>query len=254
MAGRLDGKLAVITGGSRGIGLEIARAFVREGAVVVITGRKAPGLEAAADQLNAEVPGAAFYKTCHAGSVEQIQALYDWIDADLGTPGVLINNAATNPYMGPMLGATEAAWDKTFDVNLKGTFEMSRQLALRLFKAGQGGSIVNLSSIFGMRAAPLQGLYGMSKAAMISLTKTLAVEWGPARIRVNAIAPGLVETRFAAAIVSDEVLRSRFTERAALGRHATPDEIAGIALHLASEESTFTTGQTFVVDGGYTSA
>lgn len=252
MPGRLDGKLAVVTGGSRGIGLAIAQAFAREGAVVVITGRKEPGLQAAAQIINDVVPGAAFYRTCHAGKIDQIAALYAWIEAELGVPDALVNNAAANPYMGPMLGATEAAWDKTFDVNVKGSFEMSRHLTRRLMAAGKGGSIVNVSSVFGLRAAPLQGIYAMTKAALISLTKTLAVEWGPAGVRVNAIAPGLVETRFAAAIVEDPALLSRFTDRAALRRHAAPEEMTGIAVYLASDEASYATGQTFVVDGGFT--
>ncbi len=162
-----------------------------------------------------------------------------------------MNGAGTNPYFGPLLMAERAAWDKTFDVNLRGPFEMSRRFATRLLATQRGGSIVNIASIFGQASAPLQGIYGMTKAALISLTQTMAAELGPAGIRVNAICPGLVDTRLAAAIVGDDGLSRMYTERAALGRYAQPEEIAGLALYLASDESSYLTGEAVTIDGGF---
>ncbi|MCB9637310.1 MAG: glucose 1-dehydrogenase [Myxococcales bacterium] len=252
MADRLKGKVAIVTGGSRGIGEAIARSFASEGAKVVIASRKLEGLEGVAASINAEFPGAVFAKACHIGKSEEISALVDWTEKEVGLPNVLVNNAATNPYLGPMLMTPEAAWDKTFDVNLKGYFSAIREVSSRLLERDQPGSIINMSSIFGMGAAPLQGVYGMTKAAIISMTQTLAAELGQAKIRVNAVAPGLVDTHFAAAIVQDDTMREHFTSRAPLARYALPQEISGMVVFLASDESSFVTGQTFPVDGGYT--
>jgi len=153
-----------------------------------------------------------------------------------------------------MLGAEWPAWDKTFDVNLKGPFEMARHFCQRRFEAGGPGSVINISSILGSRAAQFQGIYGMTKAALISLTQTLALELGQTGIRVNAIAPGFVDTRLSAAISTDPALKKRVVEHTPLARVAEPREVAGMAVFLASEESSFVTGQTFYVDGGYTIA
>ncbi len=251
---RLEGKVALVTGASRGIGAAIAAAFAREGARVVLTARKAEGVRKVADAINAERPGSAFPRASHAGNLADVRALVASVADEVGLPDVLVNNAATNPHFGPMLTVDDGAWAKTFEVNLRGPFEMTREVARRLMAAGRGGSVVNVASIQGMRASPAQGVYGMTKAAMISMTQTLAVELGPAGIRFNAIAPGLVETRLASAITGTPDLARMYTSRAALGRHGQPEEIAGIALFLASDESSFVTGQTFVIDGGYTVA
>lgn len=248
---RLHQQRAIITGASRGIGEAIAEAFVREGAYVVLAARSGDALEKIAARLNALGPGRAIARACHTGQRQQITDLLDWTEAQFGLPPtILVNNAATNPYFGPMLDVTDSAWDKTFEVNLKGYFEPIRQLVPRLQAKGiEGGSIINMASILGQRAAPLQGVYGMTKAAILSMTQTLAFELAP--IRVNAIAPGLVETRFAQAIVSNDQLAQHFTSRTALQRHAQPSELVGAALFLASAESSFITGQTLVVDGGF---
>jgi len=219
---------------------------------VVISSRKIDGLTPVAEAINAEFPGAAVARACHSGHLDQIGELVEWTCDEVGLPQVLVNNAATNPYFGPLLNASWGAWDKTFDVNLKGYFEASRRVAQALIEAKVPGSIISVTSVLGMGAAKLQGIYGMTKAAVISMTKTLALELGSTGIRVNAIAPGLVETRLAAAITSSDELTRMFTDRTGLGRVAQPEEIAGTALFLASDESAYVTGQTIPVDGGYT--
>jgi len=248
---RLHDTVAVVTGASRGIGAAIARAFAAEGARVVVASRKAEPLAAAAEAINADFPGAAVARACHMGHAGEVSALFEWAEANVGPVGALVNNAATNPHFGPLLSVTEAQWDKTFEVNLKGYFEATRQLVRRCQEAGRPGAVVNLASIAGLGAAPLQGVYGMTKAAVIAMTRTLAYELGSAGIRVNAIAPGLVETRFASALTGSPDVLQMYTSRCALGRIAKPEEIAGLAVFLASNESRYVTGQVIRVDGGY---
>ena len=255
MSARLEGRTALISGGSRGIGEAIAARFALEGATVLICSRKQAGIDAAAERIRAAVPGADVRPyVCHNGESERIVELFTQLDADGICVDILVNNAATNPYLGPMIELEYGAWDKTFDVNVKGYFEMSRQVARRLIASDKPGSIINVASVFGMGAAPFQGIYGMSKAAILSMTKSLAFEWGGAGLRVNAIAPGLVDTKFASAITSNPAFLKTFTDRAALHRYAEPEEIVGAALFLASSDASFVTGQTLVVDGGYTSS
>ncbi len=253
MAGRLDGKVAIVTGGTRGIGEAIATAFAREGARVVVASRKEAGVRAAVERIDAVAPGHVLGRACHTGQTDQLAELVAWTETELGVPNVLVNNAATNPYFGPLIATPAAAWDKTFEVNVRGYFELTRQVAQRLVTAGQPGSIINVTSVLGMVAAPFQGVYGMTKAAVISMTRTFALELGKAGIRVNAIAPGLVETKFASALTSNPQMVRHFTDRTAMGRYAQPEEIAGAALYLASDESSYVTGQTIAVDGGFTS-
>lgn len=252
--GRLDGKVAIVTGASRGIGKAIARDFASEGAKVVVSSRKQEALDQVADEINADYPDAVFARACHVGEVEQIDELMEWVESEVGLPNVLVNNAATNPYFGPMIDAEDWAWEKTFEVNLRGYFRMSQRVARGLLDAGEPGSIVNVTSVVGLQAAPFQGIYGMTKAGVISMTKTLAVELGGADIRVNAVAPGLVDTKFASVLVANDELRKPFTERAALGRYAQPEEISPVVVYLASDEAGYVTGQTIPVDGGFTIA
>lgn len=252
MAGRLDGKVALVTGGTRGIGEAIAQRFLEEGATTVIASRKPGNVEAAVARLTAATGRAPHGVVMHVGEVGGLPEQVDAIAAAHGTIDVLVNNAGTNTHFGPMLTVDWGAWDKLFEVNLKGPFALAREVAQRLIAAGQRGSIVSVSSILGIQAAPLQGAYGCTKAALISMTKTLAVELGPAGIRVNAIAPGLVETRLAAALTESPEIRKMFAERTAFGQIAQPEQIAGAAVFLASDESDYVTGQTLPVDGGYT--
>jgi NAD(P)-dependent dehydrogenase (short-subunit alcohol dehydrogenase family) len=254
MASRLKDKTAIVTGASRGIGLAIARAFALEGARVVLSSRKEESLAAAVKTIEAEAPGLAVVRACHMGKADEVTALVDWASTELGPVDVLVNNAATNPHFGPLVTAPESMWDKTFEVNLKGAFVATREVANRLVAAGRPGSVINISSVMGMRAAVMQGVYGMTKAALISMTRTLATELGGGGIRVNAIAPGLVETYFASALVNSPEMSRYFTDRTALGRHGQPDEIAPAAVFLASDESSYLTGQVLPIDGGFLSA
>jgi NAD(P)-dependent dehydrogenase (short-subunit alcohol dehydrogenase family) len=247
----LEGKVAVITGASRGIGLAIAEAFIDAGAKVAIASRKKEAIEAAASRLRARGGEAEAY-ACHAGKEDELKALVQGAISRFGKVDILVNNAGTNPYFGPMLNIEMPAWQKTFQVNLEGYFFATREVAAHLGARGAPGAVINIASVGGLVAAPLQGVYGMTKAAIISMTKTLAQELGSAGIRVNAIAPGLIETRLAEAIVSSEDLRVHVTGRTPLGRHGQPEEIAGGALFLASDAASFVTGHTLVIDGGMT--
>jgi NAD(P)-dependent dehydrogenase (short-subunit alcohol dehydrogenase family) len=249
----LDGKVAIVTGASRGIGEAIARSFAAHGAKVVITARKLESVESVAASIRAE-GGEALALAAHAGKADQVQALVDQTVAQFGKVDVLVNNAATNPHFGPMLTVDAGAWKKTFEVNLEGYFEAARAVANHLLARNAKGSIVNVASMVALAGAPLQGVYAMTKAAVVSMTKTLATELGPSGIRVNAIAPGLVETRFAQALITNDDIVKRVVDRTPLGRYAEPSEIAPAALFLASDAASFVTGHTLVVDGGYTVA
>ncbi|HVU03978.1 MAG TPA: glucose 1-dehydrogenase [Polyangiaceae bacterium] len=245
----LDGKVAIVTGASRGIGEAIAQTFARRGAKVVVSSRKMDGLVAVAKKIEA-AGGVAEPIVCHAGKEDQIEALVAATVSKFGKVDVLVNNAAANPYFGPMMGVDFGAWEKTFEVNTKGYFIATRAVVRHLLSRNAPGAIVNVASIAGMTAAVAQGVYGMSKAAVISMTKTLAVELGGSGIRINAIAPGLVDTYFAGALLANEGLVKNMTERAPVRRVGKPDDIAGMALFLASDASAYVTGQTYVVDGG----
>ncbi|MCB9602816.1 MAG: SDR family oxidoreductase [Sandaracinus sp.] len=248
MTGRLEGKVAIVTGASRGIGEGIAEAMVSEGAKVVLAARKPDALHAVAEKLG----DAALAVPCHTGKEEDVQAMLAAAIERFGQVDVLVNNAATNPYFGPMMNVDWSAWDKTFEVNLKGYFACARAVAKHLLERKAPGSLINVTSVLGQMAAPLQGVYGMTKAGVISMTQTLAAELGPRGIRVNAIAPGLVETRFAAALTSSPEISKMVLDRTALKRLGKPDDIAGVAVFLASDESRYVTGQTLAVDGGWT--
>jgi len=252
MGKRLEGKRALVTGGSRGIGAAIAEAYAREGARVVIASRKQPGVDQVAAEINAKYKDTVIPRACHVGHADQVEGLIDFVFSELSGLDVLVNNAGTNPYFGPMLGISEELFDKTFQVNLKGVFEPTRFAANKWSEKGEKGAIISIASIAGIQAAPLQGVYGMTKAAIISMTKTFAVELGTLGIRINAIAPGLIDTRLSAALTGSPDIVKIFTDHTALKRYGQPEEIAEMAVYLGSDESSFVSGQTFCVDGGYT--
>ncbi len=251
MSIHLNDKVAIVTGASRGIGAEIARAYAQAGAKVVLAARKIDGLQTIADQIKSE-GGDALPFACHSGDPEQIDALVNAAVQHYGQVDVLVNNAATNPYFGPMIGVEWSAWDKTFEVNVKGYFAAARAVAQHLMGRGAAGSIINVSSVLGQRGARFQGVYGMTKAAVISLTQTLAIEWGPSKIRVNALAPGFIDTRFSAALTGNDDIKKMILDRTPLGRIGQPEDLSGLALFLASDAASFVTGGCFVADGGMT--
>lgn len=249
----LDGKVAIVTGGSRGIGEAIARTFVAHGARVVIASRKVEGVQAVAESI-AKEHGAdkVLALAAHTGKEDECVRLVGAAIEKFGKVDVLVNNAGTNPYFGPMLNAEMGAWDKTFDVNLKGYFWCAREVAKHCIAREAPGSIVSITSVAGLMGTPLQGVYAATKAAVISMTKTLAIELAPSKIRVNAIAPGFVDTRLASAILKNEELLAHVLAKTPMRRYGTPDEIAGGALYLASDAASFLTGHTLVIDGGMT--
>jgi len=247
----LKDKVIVITGASRGIGEAIARACIDNGAKVALASRKQADLDKVAGSLPAD---RAIAVACHTGKPDDVDAMFARVIDRFGRVDGLVNNAATNPYFGPLIDIPDAAIDKTFEVNVKGYLYCARALVKHARTRDGGAAIVNIASIAGIRAAVLQGMYGATKAAVISMTQTLASELGGSQIRVNAIAPGLVETRFASALVGNPAILKQVVSRTPLGRHAQPPELAGAAVYLLSDAASFTTGTTLVVDGGITSA
>jgi len=247
----LGGKVALVTGASRGIGEAIARGLADRGARVVLVSRKQPDLDLVADSINADQQGRAVAIACHTGKPEAIEGLFDRIRTDFGGLDILVNNAATNPYYGPALENPEVAFDKTVEVNIKGYFTMA-QRAARLMMDRKSGSIVNIASIAGLSPLPNMLVYSMTKAAVISMTKGLAMELGSSGIRVNAIAPGVIDTKFAAALIDNPAFMKELNAMAPLGRHGQPEEIVGAAIYLASDASSYTTGSVIVCDGGTT--
>ncbi len=248
----LANKVAVISGASRGIGEALARAYAQAGAKVVLASRKVEGLQAVADSITA-AGGAAIAVAAHMGDTAAIHNLIDQTVGVYGGVDIVVNNAATNPHFGPLLSSEESMWDKTLDVNLRGYFRLIREAVPHFIQRG-GGKVINVASVAGITPSLGMGLYGISKAAVIMLTKTLAVELAGQNIQVNAIAPGFIRTRFSQAIWGNEALNKLIVERTPAGRMAAPEELIGIALYLASPASSFTTGQTFVIDGGLTLA
>jgi NAD(P)-dependent dehydrogenase (short-subunit alcohol dehydrogenase family) len=245
----LKDKVIVITGASRGIGEAIAHAAVDAGARVALASRKQVDL----DKVAAALGERAIAVACHTGKPADVDALFAKAVERFGRVDGIVNNAATNPYFGPLIDTPDAAIDKTIEVNVRGYLYCARAFVKHARSRDGGGSIVNIASVAGIRAAPMQGIYGATKAAVICMTQTLAFELGGAKIRVNAIAPGLVETKFASAIVNNPMLRDHVVNRTPLQRHAQPQEIAGTAIYLLSDAASFTTGTVIVVDGGFTS-
>ena len=244
----LNDRHAVITGGTRGIGLAIARGFLEQGARVSICSRKQESVDSALGELQdhaGHVKGVA----SHVGKADHMKSLVSTAEDHFGAIHILVNNAGTNPYFGPIVNSEEAAWDKTLDVNLKGPYLLSKTVASQMIQAG-GGSIINMASIAGLSAASGQGIYSVSKAGLIMLTKVMARELGEFRVRVNCICPGLIKTKLSEALWSDSANEKAVTSLKALGRIGTPEEIVGAAIYLASDASSFTTGAIIQVDGG----
>jgi dehydrogenase/reductase SDR family member 4 len=244
----LEGKHALITGGTRGIGLAIVKGYLEAGAKVSFCGRKQEGVDEALQELGSfgdHVRGFA----AHIGKGEEVDSLVKASQDAFGSIGILVNNAGTNPYYGPIVESEDWAWEKTFDVNLTGPYRLSREVAKGM-KALGGGSIVNIASIAGLSAAPLQGIYSVTKAGLIMLTKVMARELGKEKIRVNCICPGVIKTKLSEALWKDEEAERKFSKMKALNRVGETDELVGAAIYLGSEASSFTTGASLQVDGG----
>jgi NAD(P)-dependent dehydrogenase (short-subunit alcohol dehydrogenase family) len=247
----LKDKVIVVTGASRGIGEAIARSCIDHGAKVALASRKQADLDRVLGSLPKDK---AIAIACHTGKAEEVDGLFAKAIERFGRVDGLVNNAATNVYFGPLIDTPDAAMEKIFEVNVRGYFYCARALVKHAQQRGGGASIVNNASITGLRAAPMQGFYGMTKAAVISMTQTLAFELGGQNIRVNAISPGLVETKLSTAIVTNKMLRDHVVSHTPLARHAQPTEIAGAVIYLLSDAASFTTGVVLPVDGGYTTA
>lgn len=245
----LSGKLALVTGASRGIGESIARTLAANGAEVIISSRKAEGCEKVAAAIN-EGGGKATAMPCHIGEMEQIGKLFADIREQYGKLDILVNNAAANPYFGHILDTDLGAFQKTVDVNIRGYFFMSAEGG-KLMRESGGGVILNTASVNGVIPGPMQGIYSITKAAVISMTKAFARECAGAGIRVNALLPGATETKFASALTQNEAILKQLLTHVPLNRVAEPSEMAGAALYLVSDAASYTTGACLNVDGGY---
>jgi len=244
----LTGKVAIVTGSSRGIGKAVAESFAEAGGKVVVSSRTEEACQPVAEGIAAK-GGQALVVPCHIGRKEQLQSLVDKTVEAWGRIDVLVCNAAINPVYGPLADISDEAFDKIMGTNVRSTLQLCN-LTLPIMAEAGGGSVVIVSSIAGLRGSLVIGAYGMSKAAEAALARNLALEWGPKNIRVNAIAPGLIRTDFAKALVEDPERQRRAAEKTPLRRIGEPEDIAGVALFLASRAGAFVTGQTIVADGG----
>ncbi len=245
----LEGKVAIVTGASKGIGETMARSLAEFGAKVIVSSRKQEAVDKVANVFKAdgfEASGIAV----NMGSLEGIGSLVDKTIQIYGGVDIIINNAAANPVFGPIQNTDERAFDKIIDINLKGPFELCKK-AYPILKQRGGGSIINISSIGGLKPEAGIGIYSVSKAAIINLTQCMAQDWGADNIRVNAICPGLIKTKFSEALWRDDKILGRFLKNIPLGRAGVPTDIAGLAVFLASNASAYCTGGAYLVDGGY---
>jgi NAD(P)-dependent dehydrogenase (short-subunit alcohol dehydrogenase family) len=245
----LAGKVAIVTGGSRGIGRSIAIALAESGADVVVAARKLESLEESVAAVRATGRKGVAIPT-NVRDTDALQNLVDETKKQLGRVDILVNNAATNPVFGPIANVDERAWDTVMNTNVRSAFFLSKMVREAIKEHGEGGAIINVSSTGGFRASGGLGAYSVSKAAIIMLTQVCAKEWGPDGIRVNCIAPGLIKTEFSRALWDNEERLKGSMAQSPLRRIGDPDEMAGAVVYFASEASSFTTGQTLILDGG----
>lgn len=244
----LNGKIAFVSGASRGIGAAIAQLLAQQGAHVIISSRRIESCEAVVEKITA-AGGKATAMACHIGEMEQISAVFAQIREQFGRLDILVNNAAANPHFGNILDTDLGAFQKTVDVNIRGYFFMSVE-AGKLMRENGGGSIINVASVNGVSPALMQGIYSVTKAAVISMTKAFAKDCASFGIRCNALLPGLTDTKFASALTSNQAILKHALQIIPLNRVADPSEMAGAVLYLASDASSYTTGTTLTVDGG----
>ena len=246
--GKLAGRTALITGGGRGIGKAIARRFAEEGANVVIASRKMENLQAAADEFKG-LPGRTLPVACHVGRKDDLEKLVAATEAAFGPVDILVNNSATNIGQGPALDVTDEAILKTYEVNVLAPMRLIRLTAPKMFERKRG-SIINIASIAGLRPQNFGLVYSSTKAALIMMTRTWAIEFGPHNVRVNCIAPGLIQTDFSSYFWNNEDYMAELRASQPLPRVGQPEEVAGMALYLASDDASYVTGQVHIVDGG----
>lgn len=247
----LQGKVAIVTGGGRGIGKAITRHLAEAGAGVVIASRKLQNLEATANEF-AGLPGKVVPIECHVGRVDQLEQLVRETEARLGPIDILVNNSATNIGQGPSLNVTDEMLDKMMEINIKAALRLVRLTVPKMIERKSGGSIINIASIAGLNPQPGSLLYSFTKAGLIMMTRSWAREFGPYGVRVNAIAPGLIQTDFSEFFWKNDDLRGTIESAQPIHRIGQPDEIGHAALYLASSESSYMTGQVLVIDGGST--
>ena len=248
----LTGKIALVSGASRGIGAAVAHKLAAHGAHVVLSSRKAEACESVAQAIR-DAGGSASVLACHIGEVDAIAQTFAAIEREHGRLDILVNNAATNPYFGHITETDVSVFQKTVDVNIRGYFFMS-SLGAKLMAAHGGGSIVNVASVNGVIPGELQGIYSITKAAVLSMTKAFAKECAAMGVRVNAVLPGATDTKFAATLIHNPQILNKALEHIPLRRVAQPEEIAGAVLYLASPAASYTTGAELCVDGGYLTA
>ena len=246
----LSGKIALVTGASRGIGASISKLLAQHGAHVIVSSRKIDDCQSVADDIISE-GGSASALACHVGNMEDINTCFEQIKLQYDRLDILVNNAATNPYFGHILDTDLGAYTKTVDVNIRGYFFMSVE-AGKLMRNNGGGCIVNTASINALQPGLMQGIYSITKAAVVNMTKAFAKECGSLGIRVNALLPGLTKTKFAGALFDNEKMYQQAMQAIPMRRHAEPDEMAGTVLYLVSDASSYTNGECIVVDGGFT--
>ena len=244
----LDHKIALITGASRGIGEAIAKTLADHGAQVILASRKIDDLKRVEEDI-VKAGGKAFSIACHTGEMDHIHHLFDEIRHKFKRLDILVNNAATNPFFGDVLSADEKAWDKTFAVNMKGVFFISQQAAKMMRETG-GGAIVNVASVNAIRPAPFQGIYSITKAGIVAMTKSFAKELASLNIRVNALLPGLTDTKFSSMMINNPDMMKMILPMIPLGRAAKPEEMAGAVLYLVSDAASYVTGTCIIADGG----